>query len=247
MSRLVQLAYHIGSPGGGPGDPVRLFERYPHVQDGAFAVASHYYWYLGRVSFGGAAKLILEVRENVSRLDLSNYSRLLDVHTLLIPLDLEQASQLRGHELKKLLLESVHGSVRWLAEQLEVATAPFDAAYEKVLGDQLQFGFYHKKGKSWTANGSKKKCKVYFAFDWDRYDVYADVYEGRTLLGHVHLHSTVPAESPFPSLVRDIKWTPGGKISLQTIDFSTAKRMTVTKAVTKPAEGPASEAAWQSS
>lgn len=107
---------------------------------------------------------------------------------------------------------------------------PIRDAADQVRRENYHFGFYFKRGKSWKSS-NKMKARIYLRYDWDRFDVIAELLEGRKLLGHKLLHSTVPVEHPLPSLVRQLNWTPGGKLSLKTIDFSTAKQMTVTTSI----------------
>lgn len=242
MPRLRQLCFHVGSSYAEPGDSDYLQDKYPSVQYAAYSVVSHFYWHLGQLDLKDAAKLILEASSDVKKLDISNYTKELNVRTLLIPTNLSKAEKLVGDRKKRFILDEIRKSLLWLANQLGVETTSIESAYEKVIEDGLQFGFYHQKGKSWTDAKSKKKCKLYIKLDSDKSQVLAEVYEGRKLAGHVLMHETVPVESPLPSLAKEVHWTKSGDICLETIDFQSAKRLKVTKSVDDLSDGPASEA-----
>ncbi|HCK40490.1 MAG TPA: hypothetical protein DHW22_02540 [Planctomycetaceae bacterium] len=241
MPNLRNLVLHVGQVGAPVGDPERLFDKYPSVQRASFCVTDHLMWHLGsKVDLCRASKLILRTDPNVKSLKASVVEDMISVKLLRIPFDLEAANELEGIELKKMLLASTTQAVVWLAEKEGLDGQPIRDAADQVRFENYQFGFYFKRGRSWKSS-SKMKARIYLRYDWDRYDVIAEILEGRKVIGHKLLHSTVPVEWPLPSLVRQLNWTPGGKLSLKTSDLSTFENMTVTSSVKSLNDGAATE------
>ena len=241
MPNLRNLVLHVGVPGTPVGDPERLFDKYPSVQRASFCVTDHLMWHLGsKVVLRGVSKLVLRTDPKVESLEQSAVEDMVSVKLLRIPFDLEAASELEGVELKKKILDSTTEALIWLAKREVLDGRPFRNAADQARRENYQFGFYFKRGKSWKSS-SKMKARIYLRYDWDRYDVIAEILEGRKVIGHKLLHSTVPVEWPLPSLVRQLNWTLGGKLSLKTSDLSTFEKMTVTNSVKSLNDGAATE------
>ena len=241
MPNLRNVVFAVGMIGAPVGDPERLCDKYPSVQRGSFSVTNHLMWHLGsKVDLCRASKVVLQVDPNVKTLKESAIEEMLSIKLLRIPFDLETANDLEGVELKKMILDSTTEALAWLAKKERLDEQPILDAADQVRRENYQFGFYFKRGKSWKSS-NKIKARIYLRYDWDRFDVIAEILEGRKVLGHKLLHSTVPVEHPLPSLVRQLNWTPGGKLSLKTSDLSTFEKMTVTSSVKSLNDGAATE------
>jgi len=241
MCKLRNLAFHVGTVGAMAGDPERLFDQYPSVQRAGFSVTSHLMWHMGSgVNLCHAAKLILQADPDIRSLNAARIEVMDVVKRLRIPFDLESANAQTGPELQQTIFDEIVKALVWLAKHESLDGSIVKEAADKVRRDGFVFGYYFKKGKSWRSE-SGRKVRIYLRYDWNRYDVIAEVLEGRKVLGHSLLHTTVPVEYPLPDIVRDLKWTATGKLSLKTIDFATAKRVTVTKSMKSLNEHAATE------
>lgn len=237
---LRNLSFHIGDVSAPPGDPSRLIDRFPTVQRAAFSVANHYMANLHNVTLDGEAKLILQVNPQMGELDGDRIEWMDNIRLIPVPFPLEDAAQLTGTPLKATILECIQNSLLWYAALKGESSTPFESAYRTVVDASLVYTHYYKRGKSWKAPSGKRKFKLFVVFEWDRIDVYAEVMCGRTTEGHLLLHSTVPVEYPYPSLIQDAKWSGHQNIRLSTVDFATASKKAVKQSINNLTPGPVS-------
>ena len=235
---LRNLSFHIGDVSAPPGDPSRLIDRFPTVQRAAFSVANHYMANLHDVTLDGEAKLILQVNLQTEELDGDQIEWMDRIRLIPVPFPLEDAAKLTGTRLKATILECIQKTLLWYAALKGQSRMPFESAYRTVVDAGLLYAHYYKRGKSWRAPSGKRKFKLFAVFEWDRIDVYAEVMCGRTTEGHLLLHSTVPVEYPYPSLIRGAKWNSNQDISLSTFDFATASKKAVKRSINNLTPGP---------
>jgi len=227
MPKLLQIAFQFGDLSSKAGYVNHFAKRYIKSARASCCVVDHYYWHFGRVDIAGAKKLILKVDDPANPVATEPRCDPHGIAYFPLSYDYERAEQLEGRDLKIQILDSVHKAVCGYCKFAGCDIAPAERAYEKVIEDDLRFGFYLEKGKAWKDPKSKLKAKLFIKFDWNELSIVAEMLSGRALIGSAFMHSTCPVVFDYRLFIHNPKWKAGAKFSVTTAKFPKFEKVVV--------------------
>ncbi|SMP72277.1 hypothetical protein SAMN06265222_11535 [Neorhodopirellula lusitana] len=228
MVRLQQIGFQFGAPRRGKNANNGFADRHPRNIRAAACVLNHYYFHLGKVPFGNTKKLIFRVPDpgmtedgkSKFQCDPKFQYDSLGIGYCDLSYDYAATERLEGEPLKRSILDAVHEGCINYCRHFGITDQPCQDAFNGVLKDELRFGFYFNKKKSYRHQASGRKFLLYLKFDWNELSVVAEVYERRSLLGSAFLYSTTPSIDPWAMLIRKPGWSAHNEIVLEPIKIS---------------------------
>jgi hypothetical protein len=119
-----------------------------------------------------------------------------------------------NHAKQRLILESLHHALRWVAERELWASDPLESAYKTIIDRNFQFIGYSKK--TWLCPNKRFRAQLYFDWQLDGIDLFALLFRNRCKveLARTKLGTGVPMAGILHEYLNAGKWQSSTKFAV---------------------------------